>query len=95
MGKMKKKIIIEAEMTLRDQVVAEIMKLVRQPSVPLDRKPTIDELEKILNDGSGAVASINPDGTVTVQPPPCTVGDVADAVLRVFDARTRNRPSAA
>lgn len=75
-------------MTLREQVVAEIMKLVRPTPVPMDHKPTIDELEKMLNSDSESV-NINPDGTVSVQPPPCTVGDVADAVLRVFESQRR------
>jgi len=76
-------------MTLREQVVAEIMKLVRPAPIPMDRKPTIDELEKMLNSDSESVANINPDGTVSLQPPPCTVGDVADAVLRVFASQRR------
>lgn len=73
-------------MTLREQIIAEIMKLVRPAQIISERKPTIDELEKILNSDDRSVTSINPDGTVSIAPPPCTVGDVADAVLRVFDA---------
>lgn len=73
-------------MALREQIVAEIMKLVRPAAVPMDHKPTIDELEKMLN-GDDQSFTVNPDGTCSVYPPPCTVGDVADAVLRVLETK--------
>ncbi len=74
-------------MTLRQEIVAEIMKLASPPPLPLDHRPTIDELEKMLNADPESVTSINPDGTVSVRPKPHTVGDVADAVLRVLAAQ--------
>lgn len=74
---------------LREQIVAEIMKLVRPAPVPMDHKPTIDELEKMLAGDGRSIATIAPDGTVSLQPSPCTVGDVVDAVLRVVQSQRR------
>lgn len=78
---------------LREQIIAEIMKLVRPAPTTPGRRPTIDELEKMLNADENSVASINPDGSVSLRPPPSTVGDVADAVLRILDAQADAAPS--
>lgn len=67
---------------LRAQIVAEIMSLVRPAPVALP-KPTIEELEKILNSEPEGIVSVNPDGSVSVVPTKTTVGDVADAILRI------------
>lgn len=82
---------------LREQIVAEIMKLVRPEtaevsprSIPMTPR-SIDELEKVIT--GGGRATIDPDGNVSVQPPPCTVGDVADAVLRVVQSQRRSGDS--
>jgi hypothetical protein len=68
---------------LRAEIVSEIMKLVGPRMVPMERKPTIDELEKILNSDNPQQISIAPDGTMLVAHGH-TVGDIADAVLRVI-----------
>jgi hypothetical protein len=68
----------------REAIVAEIMKLIRPAPVPMAQKPTIDELEEILNSESDDAITINPDGTVSRIPPPTTVGAVVDAILRII-----------
>lgn len=71
------------ETTMREQIVAEIMKLVRKP--PERRKPTIDELEKILNSADAPDCHLEPDGTMLMTPEThTTVGDIADAVLKII-----------
>lgn len=71
---------------LREQIVTEIMKLVRPAMIQMDHKPSIDEIEKMLNSDNPHRISIAPDGAVMVEAPTHTVGDIADAVLRVRDA---------
>lgn len=74
---------------LREKIVAEIMKLVRPAPVPMDPKPSIDDLERMLNSDDPRRIKILPDGSVVEEAPPHTVGDIADAVLRVVgDVRT-------
>jgi hypothetical protein len=68
----------------RETIVAEIMKLVRPDPIPMKERPSIDELEKILNSESEDAVTINPDGSVSRLPPPTTVGHVVDAILRAF-----------
>lgn len=66
---------------LRAQVVAEIMKLVRPEPVNIG-KPTIEELERILNSDDPGRINLAPDGSATMQPrSSVTVGTVADAIL--------------
>lgn len=67
---------------LREQIVAEIMKLVTPAIVPMDHKPSIEELEKILNSDEVPKIHMQPDGSISTEKPH-TVGDIADAVLRV------------
>lgn len=75
---------------LRDQIVSEIMKLVKPPMVPMDHKPSIDEIEKMLNSDNPRRISIAPDGIALTEPPPHTVGDIADAIIRVIgDVHTK------
>lgn len=69
---------------MREQIVAEIMKLVTPQMVPSDKKPTIAELEAILNSEDQPNISIAPDGSFLVEKPN-TVGDIADAVMRIVD----------
>jgi hypothetical protein len=76
----------------REIIVAEIMKLVRPDPIPMKERPSIDELEKILNSESEDAVTINPDGSVSRLPPPPTVGHVVDAILRTFGIE---QPSAA
>ncbi|HEY1806053.1 MAG TPA: hypothetical protein VGG45_16385 [Terracidiphilus sp.] len=68
---------------LKEQIVAEIMKLVRPAMIPMDHKPTIDEIEKMLNSDNPKRISIAPDGSAVMEAPSHTVGDIADAVLRI------------
>lgn len=70
------------EQTLRAKIVTEIMKLVKPKMVTPERKPTIDELEKMLNSECQDRIQILPDGSVAIERPN-TVGDIADAVLLV------------
>lgn len=72
-------------MTLKQQIVTEIMSLVRQQPQKMDPKPTIDELEKILNAECTDSISIEPDGSVSVRPTSTTVGAVADKVIGLVD----------
>lgn len=71
---------IEATAVTREQIIAEIMKLVRPEPKPLER-PTIAELEKILNSETTDAVQINTDGSVSTRPTTTTVGAVADAIL--------------
>lgn len=77
----------EAGKGTRAEIITEIMKLVRQPMVPMDHKPTITDIEAMLNSESAPPIYINPDGSVSVEPPPATVGDVADVVMRIIRKR--------
>jgi CRISPR/Cas system-associated protein Csm6 len=72
-------------MTLREQIVREIMSLVRQPAKKME-KPSIAELEKILNSESTDNINIEPDGSISVTPTSTTVGAVADRVVVVVEA---------
>lgn len=72
-------------MNLRSAIVAEIMKLVRPDPRFLAKRPTVSELEAILNSDEERDIQINPDGSVSERDTtPRTVGDVADAVLRII-----------
>lgn len=70
-------------MTMRDEIIAEIMTLVRPPPHKMEPRPTIEELEKILNSEDKRDITIEPDGSISVRPDHTTVAEVADAVLRV------------
>lgn len=70
---------------LREQIVKEIMSLVRQQPRKME-KPSIAELEKIFNSECTDAINIEPDGSVSVTPTTTTVGAVADKVVAVFDA---------
>ncbi len=77
----------EAADDLRSKIVAEIMKLVRPDSVVVLERPTIAELEAILNAEEEPDIHLNPDGSISARPKQTvTVGDVADAVLRIIGA---------
>lgn len=79
---------------LRPLIVAEIMTLVRPSPVPMDRKPTVEELEAILNSETTDQVYINPDGSVACTPQkPATVGDVADACLRIVSEALTAAPA--
>lgn len=68
--------------TLRSAIIAEIMKLVRPARVALDPRPSIAEIEKMIN--AEQDIRTEPDGSVSVPDQhPRTAGDIADAVLRV------------
>lgn len=67
--------------TIRDKIVSEIMKLV-QPA-PMDHKPSIAEIEKILNSDNPNRITLAPDGSAMLVAHGHTVGDIADAVLRI------------
>lgn len=69
---------------LRPLLVAEIMKLVSPAPIPMERKPTIAEIEKILNSDNPQKIGLAPDGSATIEAPSHTVGDIADAVIRVL-----------
>lgn len=77
-------------MEIREKVVAEIMTLVRPQPKRLP-KPTIEELERILNSETTDAVNIEPDGSVSITPTVTTVGAVADAVMRIVDAELQNR----
>lgn len=67
-------------MALKEEIVTAIMSLVRQQPKKMER-PTIDELERIINSESTDAVNIEPDGSVTVTPQATTVGTVADLVV--------------
>lgn len=69
---------------LRTLIVAEIMKLVQPEMKPLGHKPTIAELEAMLNEENPPKININPDGSLDIAPSLTTVGDIADAIIRVL-----------
>ena len=76
------KMLPESRELLRQKIVSDIMKLLPGVLEPTDRKPTVEELEKILNSEDAERISINPDGSIG-QYRPAKVGDVADAVMKV------------
>lgn len=74
----------DARDELRARIVTEIMGLVRKPAVRV--KPTIEELERILNSENPPDMQIDPDGTILSTPQShTTVGDIADAILKIID----------
>lgn len=74
---------------LRQQIISEIMKLLPGVLEPKDQKPTVEELEKILNSESAEQITINPDGSIG-QYRPAKVGDVVDAVMRIIAPHLKN-----
>lgn len=74
-------------MSLRELIAAEIMTLVRQQPRTME-KPTVDELEKILNSDSSDAVHIEPDGSVSVTPTVTTVSAVADKVAALVERAT-------
>jgi hypothetical protein len=72
-------------MMLKEQIVTEIMSLVRQPPRKME-KPSIDELEKILNSESTDDINIEADGSISATPTTTTVGAVADKVVTAVEA---------
>lgn len=81
-------------MTLKEQIVTEIMSLVRRQPQKMDPKPTIEELEKILSSECTDAISIEPDGSVCARPTSTTVGAVADKVVTVVEAAIKRRDDA-
>lgn len=70
---------------IREQIVTAIMTLVRPQPRVMEPKPTIAELEAILNSESDDIVDIRPDGSVTVvRASHTTVGAVADEVQRLL-----------
>lgn len=73
------------EELLREMIVAEIMTLVRPEPRELKPKPTIDELERMLNSTDPLEIDLRSDGSIYARPPHhVTVGNVADAVMRLL-----------
>lgn len=71
---------------IRQQIIDKMKGLVLPKKVERNPRPTIDELEKILNSENGPNVQLNPDGTVTeYQPQTTTIEKVADAILDIFD----------
>lgn len=70
---------------LRAELVTEILKLAKTPKLVERRtkKPTVDELEAMLNSDNPPAIHINPDGSISEEKAH-TVGDVADAVIVVL-----------
>jgi hypothetical protein len=79
----------ENAMPLKEQIVREIMSLVRPQPKRMVAKPTIEELEKILNSETTDDIQIEPDGSVSVRPKTTTVGAVAEAVVRLVEDALR------
>ncbi len=78
--------------TMRDKIVSAIMELVKPP--PMRTKPTLEELERILNSDDPPPFVIEPDGTMLSTPQSgTTVGAVADAVMRLLDADLSSAPA--
>lgn len=75
-----------AKLPTREQIVAEIMKLIPPQMVPMER-PSIEELEKILQSDERPDIHIAPDGSITTEKPH-TVGDIADAIMRLLQPQT-------
>lgn len=70
---------------LRSEIVREIMTLVQPEPQEIKPRPTIDELEKMLNSDTPQEIDIRPDGSIYTRPPAhTTVGAVADTILRVI-----------
>lgn len=72
-------------MTLREQIVSEIMTLVRPQPTKMDPPPTIAQLEAILNSENTDDVRIETDGSVSVRPTVTTVGAVADRVVAIVE----------
>ena len=80
--------------TLRQQIVSEVMKLLPGVLEQREQKPTIDELERLLNAEDTAHIQINPDGTIG-EYRPAKVGDIADAVMRLIEPSCTDAPTLA
>lgn len=76
-------------MSLKDEIVSEIMSLVRQQPTRMEPRPSIEELERILNSETTDDIRIEPDGSVSCRPTVTTVGAVAEKVLTLV-GRWRN-----
>ena len=78
---------VESDRSLRDEIVVEIMSMIRP--VKIERtKPTIAELEAILNSDDPPLISLNPDGSCTeLVPMTTTVGAVADKIVALIARR--------
>lgn len=68
-------------MSLKDEIATEIMSLVRQQPTRMEPRPSIEDLEKILNSETTDDIHIEPDGSVSCRPTTTTVGAVAERVL--------------
>lgn len=77
--------------TLRAQITSEIMRLLPGNFEPVESRPTIEELEKILASDNGGKITINPDGSIGTHRP-AKVGDIADAVLVVIGSIRTDAP---
>lgn len=67
---------------LRKKIIDKMKTLVLPKKIERNPRPTIEELEKILNQAEPPNIQINPDGSVTeYQPQSTTIEKVADAIL--------------
>lgn len=71
-------------MVTRQRIVSEMMKLVAPALVPMERRPTIEELENILAADNVPPIHIQPDGSILTEKPH-TVGDIADVVMGLIN----------
>lgn len=65
----------------REELVGIIMSLITPPRVVVEPRPTIEELERILNSQDDSPYHLEPNGTVTRPGPTLTAGALADAIL--------------
>ena len=71
---------------LRQNIIDKMKTLVLPKKVERNTRPTIEELEKILNSENPGKMQINPDGSVTeYHPQTTTIEKVADAILELWD----------
>jgi hypothetical protein len=71
---------------LRQKIIERMNELVLPRKVEQIPRPSIDELERLLNQSSPPDIRIEPDGTVVEYfPQTTTVGKVADAILDLFE----------
>ncbi len=67
---------------LRQKIIDKMKTLVLPKKVERKERPTIDELERILNSENPGKMQINPDGSITeYREQTTTIEKVADAIL--------------
>jgi hypothetical protein len=71
------------KVALKQLIAAAILNRLRNPKKETRPKPTIEELERLLNSDNSQPVEILPTGEITVELP-TYASDLADAVLEVL-----------